>query len=310
MRNHAARVLFGVGLILLVHSATGTPATATYPGENGRIAFTRVRNLTSDVMTANPDGSDRRVIARGNGDRAFLETSWSPSGSRVAFLSGEGGYALSLWVARADGSRRHRVHVSPHGLELDAVQFLPRGRIAYGQDSVTGPNRVYTIRVDGTDRRRVRFPVDRSVGGVAFAPRGKRVAFHCFCDDTRRRSSVFVMRRDGTHLREIGIGFSPDWSPDGKRLVYSWWGPGYSSSHIMRARWDGTGIRRLTSHGHSVEVDDPTWSPDGRRVAFTRTHYFDNTRTKDIWVMRPNGDNPHLAIGGRTYYGPAWGRLR
>src|SRR5262249_9404779 len=67
------------------------------------------------------------------------------------------------------------------------------------------------------------------------------------------------------HERVVGDPrrwFSPSWSADGKRLVFT------SDGDVYTARADGSGIARLTS---TRDDDyDPALSPDGRSLAFAR----------------------------------------
>src|SRR5438128_10089466 len=66
--------------------ATAGPAYATFPGTNGRIAFTR--QITTDiagVFTAKPDGSDDQQVPLGGTDgvEIFSGVHWSPDGREL-----------------------------------------------------------------------------------------------------------------------------------------------------------------------------------------------------------------------------------
>src|ERR1017187_560176 len=87
----AAGVAALASLALLGTGLAGT-AQAAYPGANGRIAFVRGGN----IFTIEPSGSGLSRLtsgARHSGPR------WSPSGSRIAYLS-QG----NLWIMAANGS--------------------------------------------------------------------------------------------------------------------------------------------------------------------------------------------------------------
>ncbi|MFI0815143.1 amidohydrolase family protein [Streptomyces sp. NPDC021098] len=76
-----------------------------------------------------------------------------------------------------------------------------------------------------------------------------------------------VPARGGEATRLTGIdqeATEPDFSPDGRHLVYQ----GYTDGnfHLWLARADGTGARRLTSG--AADHREPRFSPDGRRVAY------------------------------------------
>lgn len=79
---------------------------------------------------------------------------------------------------------------------------------------------------------------------------------------------VFVMDADGTNQRNLTnhpeFDSSPDWSPDGKQIVF------VSSrsrigSNIFVMSADGDNIKQITK---LKWVSGPRWSPDGKRIAF------------------------------------------
>ena len=80
------------------------------------------------------------------------------------------------------------------------------------------------------------------------------------------------MAIDGTGLTQLQGPIdvtSVDWSPDGRRIVYSAGSVADHTQDIWVADADGGNATQLT--GADGDDVDPTWSPDGRRIAFAST---------------------------------------
>ena len=77
---------------------------------------------------------------------------------------------------------------------------------------------------------------------------------------------LFRIDTAGGGLKQLTTGrlpaVSPDFSPNGKRIVFTRLGSGIFTMDV-----DGTGVRRLTSNGRDSYA---VWSPDGKRIAFIR----------------------------------------
>ncbi|MBS0396071.1 MAG: PD40 domain-containing protein, partial [Proteobacteria bacterium] len=99
---------------------------------------------------------------------------------------------------------------------------------------------------------------------VTFAPDSREVVYSMAGSLWRQRldSDVAVQLTDGP-----GYDYQPDWSPDGRSIVYVT----YCDGALELALLDlASGQSRLLTHGHAVNVE-PRWSPDGRRIAYVST---------------------------------------
>lgn len=97
------------------------------------------------------------------------------------------------------------------------------------------------------------------------SPDGEWLAFD---SQGGQQVDLFVIRRDGTSLRQltddIHRDMRPDWSPDGKRLVFFSNRGGNLEIWVINS--DGSGLQQLTDT--SSTVSNAVWSPDGTRLAY------------------------------------------
>jgi hypothetical protein len=95
-RARLARCLAVAGLVAGSTALLAPAASATFPGENGRIVFADAGHIVS----MNPNGSDRRQLTNGAGN---ADPACSASGRKIVFSHKVGTHHV-IDVMRADGS--------------------------------------------------------------------------------------------------------------------------------------------------------------------------------------------------------------
>ena len=84
-------------------------------------------------------------------------------------------------------------------------------------------------------------------------------------------------------------GFSPKWSPDGRRIAFVDYPDGTDGEiFVMDAR--GRNTRRLTRN--RADDSNPTWSPDGSQILFVKARGAPGEARIDLYLMRANGASP------------------
>jgi Tol biopolymer transport system component len=121
----------------------------------------------------------------------------------------------------------------------------------------------------------------RPVGGLLYIREGSQPGNY----------DVWVANPDGTNGRNLtpdpASETEPDWSPDGRRVVYAAMPSRCQGSACQSDLYtiDREGSRRVRLTRTLQDETAPDWSPDGTRIAYTRR---DGDRLT-VWVMRADG---------------------
>src|SRR5215208_3884957 len=141
----AAAIFASSILVILQPSMPNQSAFATFPGNNGLIAFSK----DGEIFTMNADGSDQHNISN---DPGFdYAPSWSPDGTKIAFTRGG-----EIYVMNADGSDQQRLTNNPY---LDMYpNWSPDGtKIAFetDRDEPNHNREIYVMNADGSDQHNI-----------------------------------------------------------------------------------------------------------------------------------------------------------
>jgi Tol biopolymer transport system component len=112
-------------------------------------------------------------------------------------------------------------------------------------------------------------------------------------------SQLFTVRPNGHDLRQITFGpgeaVNPDWSPDGRTIVYEHdWDTESQCATVDVINPDGSGRVSLTKGVGGCE-GQPSFTPDGAEIVYE--HFDFDTFDDAVWGMNANGSNQHRIIG-------------
>ena len=244
------------------------PATATPPGINGKIAWQReARTGFPHIWVANPDGSDARQPLAAAADHGEVDAAFSPTDANAMFFT--------------------RVSETPFSEDLYKADLATGGvtRVTRAPTADLAP----TVSPDGT--KLVYYGVPRPRRPDSDTPPPPQRIHVAGIDGSADRAITSPGRRS----------FDPDWSPDGRRIVYC-------ESRVVRRNLaqnrivvinaDGTARRALTAYGGRDEIN-PKWMPDGQTIVFEQ---FQQRGTRsDIAAINAGGGAQRTILAT-----PAW----
>jgi dipeptidyl aminopeptidase/acylaminoacyl peptidase len=250
------RVIAAVASIALVAGLLAVVATprahATYPGKNGRIAYSPLTisicipscgaNVISSIHTVEADGTDDRAITDESKTIDAIPI-WSPDGSKIAFT---------------------------------------RFPFPFNEND---SSQIFLMNADGSDQRDLSGPLPRGTKDAfpAWSPDGRRIAF---VRETRGGWSIFTMdSHHGSKQQELATGSGGTalvlgWSADGSQFTYVK-DQGPTSVFVMDVK---TGLETIV--GGEPDSTVPSWTPDSREIV-----YVQNGAEDGIWVMDRDGAN-------------------
>ena len=252
-------------------------------------------STASDLFLMNHDGTSDSVlnptpVTRGS------SASWHPDGKWFAFhRSRAGGYGPRI-----------PQRTEPGGPTIDSDIFVVNldGLLEDGEQPINITESMGATSEDDAD----------------WSPDGGRIAFTsrpsaCINGQACQvAAELWVINADGTNPQRLTVNSveerSPDWSPDGTKLMYMCRLVQMTAFEICVMHLDGSGTVEVLTNNNIPDLT-PGWSPDGTRVSFFRG--FD--LQQQIYVMNyladANGDRHKqvLTAPPSTAFFPNWGTI-
>ncbi len=274
-------------------------------------------------------------VARLTNDSAFDSYPfWSPDGSRIAYVSSDGGYA-GIRVMERDG--RGLTQVTDNGSWNFFTGFdpwSPDGKKFLFLSGDEGGLDLWTMNPDGTgkvrltENGRIVPGLPLSGYGADWSADGQQIAYtSCLFDNAairegfvataadgspavnvsaiRTEADLWIMDADGGSKKQLTTGGDaryPLWQPHGDRITYLSERSG--NREILTMRSDGTGTTQVTfSEGN---VSEYAWSPDGDRIAYVVAAPPGTWPEFSLWVIKSDGSDPEQVTTGNWDTSPVW----
>lgn len=295
---------------LAVMLLSATLSMGTYPGKNGRIAFAANLFGSTQIFTANADGTDLFQVTNlppANNPLAWA-VDYSPDGKRLVFNHDMTG-ALELYIVDVGGTGL--AQITHDNEENGWPRWSPDGEhVVFGRLTDISPNvpgfRIHvvtTICADGTDEQLLSSHVWDSFE-PEYTTDGKHIIFSSVLGGYV--SAVWIMDINGKDPKRLTRAeleaAGADVSPDGRHVTLHNHQNTPKPSSIFEMNIDGSHLRQITSSGH-IDVQ-PVYSPDGTRILFLSDRA--SPGSLDAFVMNADGSDLKRIFEG-VASAPDWG---
>jgi TolB protein len=290
-RNARCLAVAAVAAALVLASA----ASGAYPGPNGLIAFRAVTDNGSQIFTINPVTLAQVQLTHVDGD-ALGAPHWSADNSMITFEFDPANVTSNdfchVATMNADGGDLTILPLA-NGNQCEATPTFSADGTRLFYEGYNGKHRdaIFSMNLDGSDRRLVTACEGRGVEDPETSPDGRMLAFTC---GSRTGSALFVSRIDGSGLRQLtpysfDVGAHEDWSPDSRRIMFiSTTNEGDPDAHINTGTIgaDGTGLFWVTNFpAGGLRAYGNSYSPDGRFIVLR----MENGDQNALFTIHPDG---------------------
>ncbi len=190
----------------------------------------------------------------------------------------------------------------------------PNGRIAFSSDR-NGTKDIWVMNPDGSGQALVQSDGadDFYEPYPAWSPGGRDIAFMHEWRPFNHQGNIFVMRFDGSDLRQVTGDFDyhygPAWSPAGDRIAFFTGGRVFVTPFPAGGDWVEIGPHGGTlPNGYNIYDGAPDWSPDGGTIVFSRANVPPppprnappGPTWSNIYAADPGGGPAHALTPGTT----------
>ena len=278
-------------------------SSADVSHDGKRLTYFRLNGKQMELVAAERDGSNPRVVMQAVVSFSYRRPRWSPDDGSIAYLHSRENWADDVYVVSSTGGSPRQV-TSDNTLMGGFAWLADGSRLVYstarGSTELYLPTmHLWTVSSAGTDLQQLTFgeagdesPDVDHAGRIVVSRRHRKFDIWKFPVDGTPLDNVRSALRI-TH--QTGQVQTPSLSPDDREMVYLSDNGGHGNLWV-------TELASGETHQITYEKDPgtvigvPVWSPDGKSIAFATNRPSRMGRAIGYWLIHPDGSGMHLAV--------------
>jgi TolB protein len=199
---------FDGGNLLRLTNNIGNVLSPSFSPDGMKILFAnRAAEGPTSLWTIDITGQNADLLYAA--PNTIVAADWSPVGNRIAFaMAVDQPEAYEVFVMDADGANVRQLTRGLPGIG-GSLDWSPDGKDLLIYAGLQGDKNIFLIDVDA--QTAVQLTNGGNNAASAFSPDGQWIAFNSLRNNDQ--ADIFIMRPDGTDIRQVTNHPEPDWQP-------------------------------------------------------------------------------------------------
>jgi TolB protein len=201
--------IFNGAKLIRLTKGIGNVISPTFSPDGKKILFAnRAGEGPTSLWTVDETGENSDLLY--SGPNTIVAVDWSPVGDRIAFaMAVDQPDAYEIFIMNADGSDVRQLTRNLPGIG-GSIDWSPDGKSLLIYAGPPGGKNIFLVNVDAETAAQLTNG-GGSNGSATFSPDGQWIAFNSLRNNDQ--ADIFIMRPDGSDLRQVTSDPEPDWQP-------------------------------------------------------------------------------------------------
>ena len=200
--------IFDGARLIRLTNFIGNVVSPSFSPDGERILFAnRAGEGPTSLWTVDNTGENPDLLYAG--PNTIVGADWSPDGETIAFaMAGDNPTSYEIFLMQVDGTNVRQLTRGLAGIG-GSLDWSPDGRFLLIYAGPEGDKDIFRIDVAGQTAAQLTDGGNNA--SASYSPDGQWIAFNSLRNNDQ--ADIFIMRPDGTDVRQVTSNPEPDWQP-------------------------------------------------------------------------------------------------